>query len=280
MRTLHTLLYSLSFLLLCANANAWQVDLADDGRGQFNQIVVSSDRDVRNQDIYLVWVDLDAGNNELVISSWTADNGWQRGALERILPQALDLPPFEELPLAINNETCPAEHRCFLAMLAVPTGENPLEALRWEAASLLPLTRAAGRERLPGQRFFLANDGTSRFADGPSGVNAVDGAPVSAPTLAVDELTPPTENADANADASQAVTEKPDIFRLNGTELLYANGQAKRFQIIDVSDPNRPVLQASVKRSPSFCKIAMPIASNRHPTSKSSNMIPRGPACC
>ena len=214
---------------------AWQAQLRNPAADGANEVWVSNNRPMKGVDVYLAWFDRDA-TPERMFKSWQAGGDWRDG-LHKVAPQALDLERFEALHLTGLKPECPPEHRCFLAMVAVAHGASPLDAAHWQASALLPLNQRAARDRLPGQTAFLPSDGGSGGLDYREEGGALTTTTSPAPTA------PPT----ADADSSATVTEKPDLFRLEGTQVLYANGQAQRFQVIDVADPSTPRLQASTE---------------------------------
>jgi len=218
MRIPSVLFMSITAALYGSPIQAWEVKV-----DEAKQIEVTIDRDLRNSDTYLVFFDLD--NHDEMFESWTSPGGWQAG-LKPVTQKPLELSTFGPTVVTTLEPTCPAEHRCFLALVAVPKSVNPLLLDQWEASSLLPLSAAAARERLPSQQFFLPPTNTSASL---SGYMPASGAALM--------------NGKVAAEISgQTTTEKPDIFRLDGDQLLYANGQAQRFQIIDVKDPKQPRL--------------------------------------
>ena len=208
---------ALALLLICATAGAWQVELTPTG----GDIQVSNTSSLNRVDAYLVWADLQRPVEQW--ASWRLGGGWRDG-LHPVADQAVELPPFSGADLGAPPRECPEGHACLLAMVAVSAGDSPLEVERWQAVSIHPLSATAARLRLPGQRLFLPAD---PGGDGP--MPLATGMPESDATVTGD---------------STATTEKPDIFRLEGDRLLYANGPAERFQVIDISDPTAPRLEA------------------------------------
>ncbi|OQW91811.1 MAG: hypothetical protein BWK79_16070, partial [Beggiatoa sp. IS2] len=236
-------------LLQATPAISWQVSLEADKDNKTQQVVVTNDRDLKDSDTYLVFFDQDATLPEDKFLSWTMDQGWQR-KLQAVSETPLKLSPFGPKKITILDKVCPDKHRCFLALVAVKAGVDPL-SMDWQASSLLPLTLAAGRERLPGQQFFLPTDGT----DSRGNYTADDvgsAAPEETAAAPPPSAEPAKDAAPSNAAGETVTTEKPDIFKLIGNEVLYANGQAQRFQIIDVSNPESPRLTGStvLKGSP------------------------------
>jgi len=211
---------------------AWELTLQEN-----DTIQVNNQRQLNQVDVYLTWFDKDARSAQKQFLSWTLDKGWQPELIP-VTGNPLDLTPFEmDIPDKLKTR-CPEEHRCFLALVAVKQGEDPLNDKAWQASTLLPLTLEAGRDRLPSQAFFLPSDGEARnlvdFEESADSITAGGEVPQAAPAV-----------ADDAKNASALATEKPDIFRLVGDKVLYANGQAERFQVIDVANPNQPQLQAS-----------------------------------
>jgi hypothetical protein len=220
----------LCLTLSSLNSAAWQIDVQADN-DKSSQVVVSNDRDLRGMMVYLVWFDKDNPAAEM-FQSWTLEKAWQKG-LQPISNNPLDLKPFDAFNLTNSPPTtCPDTHRCFMGMVAVPANSDPLNSDNWEAVSMFPLNTAASKERIKGQRFFLA-PAASPLAYTSASISTDKGA-----------ATPPSL-ASSTSTTSSAQTEKPDILRLMGTELWYANAQAQRLQVIDVSKPEQPKLSTS-----------------------------------
>lgn len=211
--------------------HAWQVTVTTEDNGE-EQVVVTNTQELQQTDAYVVWVDKDAQREEEVFQSWTADNDWQQGLMP-VTKDALDLSQFPARKLAKFKQKCAEKHRCFLAMVAVPHGKNPLDVSQWQASSILPLTNEAGRERLPGQQFFLPPESRASEVTGAEKNNTVADSVTSAA---------PTASATTTTAGTATTTEKPDIFKLVDKQLLYANGSAQRFQVIDLSDLMHPKL--------------------------------------
>ncbi|GAB6040950.1 beta-propeller domain-containing protein [Endothiovibrio diazotrophicus] len=218
-------LIPLLFLLLSVPAAAWQVAFDPDD----SRIHVTNDRTLSGVETYLVEADLDQPSARW--HSWSLDDGWRPG-LQPAAARPLTLAPFADRAVADLPEACDEERRCILALVAVAPGDAPLDSGNWLAASIHPLTAAAARLRLPGQRLFLSSDGSGREITND------------APTALAGDTAAPTPTADGSV--TESTTEKPDLFRLEGSRLLYANGSAERFQVIDLSDPAAPRLAAQL----------------------------------
>lgn len=204
--------------------HAWQVTVTTEDNGE-EQVVVTNTQELQQTDAYVVWVDKDAKRAEDMFQSWTVDKDWQSGLMP-VTKDALDLSKFSARKLAKFKQKCAEKHRCFLAMVAVPHGKDPLDVSQWQASSILPLTNEAGRERLPGQQFFLPPESRNTTTTGTEkDTDAVTTAPTASATT-----------------TDSTTTEKPDIFKLVDKQLLYANGSAQRFQVIDLADPTQPKL--------------------------------------
>ncbi|MDM8565435.1 beta-propeller domain-containing protein [Candidatus Halobeggiatoa sp. HSG11] len=234
MSILRSILYGI--ILLSFSTHALQLSLESTDTG--TQIMVSNDQDLHDVDVYLVWFNLDAEKD--IFKSLMASSKWKKGLLP-VYSKPIDISSFESFKAADFDEPCPEDQRCFLALVAVEAGENPVDSESWQASTLLPLSLAAGRERLPGQQFFLANDYVNRY-NLPMG--AIDeSAPEDGGMEVVSPaLSPTSDTAKTTEAGADITTEKPDIFRLVGNKLLYANEAAKRFQVIDVSDVSNPSL--------------------------------------
>jgi hypothetical protein len=225
MQKIHSLLLGFIITLFSLQALALQVSLQSSG----TNIMVSNDRELSEVDIYLVWVDLDAPQ----FLSWQIqERQWKSGVQPLpVFQSATDLPKLDAYSIEFVQQPCPEEHQCFLALVATKPGDNPLHPKSWIDKSLLPLSQSAGQRRLPGQQFFLPSEGGDRLVapGSPFSGGVPTGANMDKEEAAFD-------------DTGAAETEKPDLFRLVGNQLFYANGQAKRFQVIDVSDLSNPRL--------------------------------------
>ncbi|MCP4698352.1 MAG: hypothetical protein GY862_16080 [Gammaproteobacteria bacterium] len=224
-------------LLYSAQAGAWNVEIkSSDSAG--STVWVSSDHAEENAEIYLVWYDQNAAEADM-FRSWHAATGWEAG-LSPVTQEPLDIPVLEALQVTQLDEQCPAEHRCFIAFIAITPGEDVLVSEKWRAASTLPLNALAGQSRLPGQTVFFTAEDIYRFTETANmdlafaGANDGTGA------------APPAADAEQAKDADESApgTEKPDIFKIDGDQLLYVNGSAERFQVIDIADPAKPALKA------------------------------------
>jgi len=175
---------------------------------------------INQSNVYLAWFDLD--DNKLL--SYSVSKGWQN-SLEPAFENAVNLPTFESFPVANIPAICPSKHRCFLAFVDIPPNTNVLDIEKWRNAAVLPLTPQAAYERLPNQTFFLTQQQNYSAID-----TLVGGI---ATTVAPNKTTETT-----------TTTEKPDVFRREGDKVLFANGVANKFQIIDVSEVNKPSLKS------------------------------------
>jgi len=228
-------LWGLILTLFNLPALAWEVNVQSGESQATPQVIVSNTNKINQVDVYLVWADLDGKPGKRYLS-WEFDRGWQNKFMP-VFSAPIDLPEFESYTVKFQDKTCPENHRCFLAFVATPSGQDPLVGSKnWQAASFLPLSSSAGCERFMGQRFFLSCDGgINRFDEGDDVVSLTAGAgPVPATADKVE--------AAPEMDGGTAQTEKPDIFKLVGHQLLYANGQAQRFQVIDIADLSNPRL--------------------------------------
>lgn len=218
--------------ILAMPVHAWQVDVQVGADKQTQQISVSNNHQLHDVDAYLVWVDKDAQADQMQFMSWVDQQSAQW--VEGIVPafnEPIDIESFESVTIAELEQACPEEHRCFIALVAVNAGADPLDAENWQAVSLYPLTLAATKERLPGQRNFMVNASSN-----------VNKSATPETTAAEDMAAAPSTDSDGTTPV-----EKPDIFSLVGNELLYANGQAERFQVVDLSDVKQPRLAAWAK---------------------------------
>jgi hypothetical protein len=232
MQMLRPVLLGLNLTLFSLQAFAWEVKLQTvDEVHSTPQVIVSSHREMAGVDVYLTWIDFDAKPQ---FFSWQADRGWEAG-LKSVFSTSFDIPKFDSYTIPFQEKACPDDHRCFLGFVATRHGDDPLvDKKNWLAASFLPLSLPAGCERFVGQKFFWSCDdnGSNRFDEG----GVMDDADV--PTMAAGEKE--SAPADTSGAGAPAETEKPDIFKLVDHQLLYANGQAKRFQVIDIADLSNP----------------------------------------
>lgn len=236
----------LSYVILCnLPVFAWQVSLQQEEKNKPIQVVVSNDQSLQQVDLYLVWFDKDNAQNDPLFISWVArpwpKGKWQKG-LQPIFTTPLDIEEFSPLTLSSLEPSCPQEHRCFLAFVATLAGHDPSLIEDWQASSILPLSLEAGQDRLPGQKFFLPTMSDVTRSDtapleGDGGVMASNTDNSKDMTLA------PSANKAESAASTE--TEKPDIFKVVGSQVLYANSAAERFQIIDITDPAHLQLLAS-----------------------------------
>lgn len=231
MQIIYSLFWGAIFTLASLPAFAWQVTLQpNETNDTTSQIVVSNENNLSNVDVYLAWFDQDATSTEQPFLSWTLAQGWKSGLIP-VFSEPTDLPAFDSYNIDFENPACPENHRCFLAFVTTLPGQNPVITEFRQTASFLPLSFSAGCERFQGQEFFLSCNGSiSR--------DLLDGSMVAD--------TPEAAKA-PNTDSQE--TEKPDIFKHVGNKLLYANGQAQRFQVIDVSDFSNPRLESEIALS-------------------------------
>ncbi|EIJ41820.1 beta propeller domain-containing protein [Beggiatoa alba B18LD] len=223
----HTLLVSALSLVMTMPSFAWQVDVTPATTTESAQITVSNTTVLEEKLVYLVWMDLDASEDKFL--SWTTATGWQKG-LFPITPTPVKVEKFEKKAIAELSAACPASHRCFVALVATKPDVNPLDSQQWDAVSILPLTTEAGYLRLLGQRFFLSLDNYQSTTAGLpfSGSDSKD------------------NEAETDTGSGTTTTEKPDIFRVVGQKILYANAQARKFQLIDISDVTQPKLTGEI----------------------------------
>ncbi|MCV6636085.1 beta-propeller domain-containing protein [Candidatus Albibeggiatoa sp. nov. NOAA] len=237
MKLLRTFLFSL-LLLYGWQAQAWQVAIKDVDKQP--HVFFSHEGQLNNLDVYLAWLNFDA--SESGFASWTTE-GWVENAIQPISDQALNIDNVTDIQLAALDRECPTDERCVLALVGVEHGQDWTDSALWQQVHILPLSIAATQERFPGQTSFT----TIQNNVGRGELFAVDDADGAAVPTAINESASP--NADKTTGTSASVTtEKPDIFKLVGSQILYANSQAKRFQVIDVvGHPETPEVTASIK---------------------------------
>ncbi|ALG67466.1 beta-propeller domain-containing protein [Beggiatoa leptomitoformis] len=221
MRFTRTLLFGALSLVVSMPSLAWQVSV--EKQDDHSQVTVSNTEKFKNKTVYLTWVDVDTTATDMFLS-WTVSDGWKKG-LFPIADTPMDIEPFTTQALTDLDAICPDNHRCFVALVATKPNANPLDNTQWDATSILPLTTQAGYLRLPGQRFFLS------------------------PNIAIanTDTAGTTTSLPASEGLGTSSTEKPDIFKVIGKKVLYANAQAHKLQLIDISDPAQPRLTGELE---------------------------------
>lgn len=240
MRIIRLLITSFILLFYSVPLLAWQVTLQAEG----NQVQVSNEESLTTVDIYLTWFDKDATTVENQFVSWTLTQGWQP-VLIPVATESLDVSAFEMDIQEPLEQTCPSEHRCFLALVAVTGGADPVDSTTWQKVSMLPLSTAAAQDRMPGQQVFLPVSENGDDTNGRGDTIASGGDLIAPESTAIDADQKTTDTPAAaptieSDDGATPETEKPDIFKLADHQVLYANGSAERFQVIDVADPKKP----------------------------------------
>lgn len=115
-----------------------------------------------------------------------------------------------------------------LLMLLVKAGEYPYDPASWVDLAISTLITDP-LARVPGQTAFVSGGDTYR-----DNLTPIDAEPDVAPV----------PGDDADSDDKEDV-EKPDIYKIDGSRLYYANGSANRFQVIDISRPDQPEIRYS-----------------------------------
>ncbi|OUD12037.1 beta-propeller domain-containing protein [Thioflexithrix psekupsensis] len=215
---------------------AWQLTVEPQTNAPA-QISVLNQETLQNVKVYLVWFNLDTES----VQSWTMDKGWQKDLIPIANQTFTDVQPFVAEAVAQVPETCQTQAQCFLALVAISPEGDVLNTEHWQASTVFPLTQRASQARLPSQQFFLSAGANSADFLYREEEKAGLSEPTAVPTA---EAAPPSADS---SEGSQAETEKPDIFRLVGQRLYYANSQAQKFQIIDVSDPRAPRLHSETR---------------------------------
>ena len=226
-------------ILITLNSPTWAALQAELQEGA---IKVTNDQALENVEAYLVWADIDAAEDKRFLSWQFDQQKWPSGLLP-VFSQPIDLPAFKAYNIQFNQPNCPTDHGCFLALVITKPNQNPLDTQSWLDSVVFPLSTSASCERLPGQKSFLScgensNVNRTESFDETTGLDSADKT-TAAPTAAVDGAQP-------------AETEKPDIFKLVGNKILYANSAAQRFQVIDLSDLRNPKLMGK------FALVGMP----------------------
>jgi hypothetical protein len=199
---------------------------------QAGAIKVTNDQALEQVTAYLVWFDINVAPIKDSALSWQFGKNWQPGILP-VFADPIDLPAFKAYTIQFDQPTCPSDHGCLLAFVVTKPNQDPLNTQAWQDSVVIPLNAIANCERLPGQKSFLScsNNSVNRVETLDSALDKTTNEP--APTAALEE----------SADGTQpAETEKPDIFKLVGNKILYANSAAQVFQVIDISDLSNPKL--------------------------------------
>lgn len=123
----------------------------------------------------------------------------------------------------LQNQTTGDIPEIIVAILLVKNGGDPLNPSDWIDVAVTSLVTDLS-ERVPGQTQFLSSKINNRYYP----VDAENG-----------NVEPPQ---DADKDNSDSDVEKPDIYKVDGNRLFYANGSAARFQVVDISKPDAPKL--------------------------------------
>ncbi|MBF0202570.1 MAG: beta-propeller domain-containing protein, partial [Desulfamplus sp.] len=166
-------------------------------------------------------IDKDIFSLESVENGW----GWRRGvslvgshdcikAGKWITLTDVDFSPFRE-----------SLSKTIVLTLLVNKGEDPLEWIHWMDVVFVTLVTDP-RKRMPGQTLFFSDGDMDReypvYLDAPTADAGGDGE----------------KEDDQNID--NASVEKPDIYKIAGNRIYYANGSADRFQVVDISLPDNP----------------------------------------
>ncbi|BAP55744.1 secreted protein containing C-terminal beta-propeller domain [Thioploca ingrica] len=195
---------------------------------QEGAIKVTNDQALEKVAVYLVWFDINVDPIKDSALSWQFEQDWQPGIVP-VFSQPIDLPAFEAYTIQFKQPACPTDHGCLLAFVVTKPNQDPLDTQSWLDSVVIPLSASASCERLPGQKSFLScSDSSDR------NVSTTADKTTAAPTVG--------ESLTAADGAQPAETEKPDIFKLVGNKILYANSAAQKFQVIDISDLKNPKL--------------------------------------
>jgi hypothetical protein len=157
---------------------------------------------------------------------------WETGV--HPLMQGVSLTPTDWLtlqPLDLSQVMADLSNSRFVVVL-VRQGTDPIEPQNWVYAKVADFVTHPF-ERMPGQALFASAPASSALF---SPMTPNDAVFSSAGTAA-----PPSED-----DSSDSQPEKADIFKISGQTLFYANGSSMRFQMIDLKDPAKPALLASI----------------------------------
>jgi hypothetical protein len=222
--------FLVSFLLLVQGAFAdiqmtTQLTDPQGSKGRINARIMQA---YPNVDVYVGMI---TGAASLHCLRWnqTAKRFYWESGVHPFL-EGVSLAPSEWItldPIDLSLVTEDPTEAVFLLVLA-KEGADPLDRQNWVHSRVVDFITHP-LQRQPGQSLFASAGGTSQPILSPF-----------APDLS-GAMAPPAED-----DSSGAQPEKADIFRISGKRLFYANGSAMRFQMIDLTDPAKPVLLASV----------------------------------
>ncbi|OCC16176.1 hypothetical protein DBT_0638 [Dissulfuribacter thermophilus] len=221
------------FLLVGASSvyGALRVDFSQKDRAVF----VDNSREVKDVVGYLVFWDMDAdeGLGEPEYISYVAGK-WRNG-LFPISEKAFDAVVVKHLKIADKTPECPQGHRCFLGAALVPLQGKSSDI----EISLYPMNFEAALERLKGQWLFAT--------DAPYvGLDSLDEMLVPSVSQEASPIGTEEKPNSTNSEKEVPVTEKPDIYRLSGNMLLYANTAAGLFEVISLASPEAPVIKGSI----------------------------------
>ncbi len=221
------------FLLLGTSSvyGALRVDFSQKGRAVF----VDNSREIKNVMGYLVFWDMDAdeGLGEPEYISYVAGK-WRNG-LFPISEKAFDAVVVKHLKIADKTPECPQGHRCFLGAALVPLQGKSSDI----EISLYPMNFEAALERLKGQWLFAT--------EAPyGGLEPLDDVLVPSVSQEAFPLGAEEKPNLTNSENGVSETEKPDIYRLSGDMLLYANTAAGLFEVISLASPKVPVIKGSI----------------------------------
>jgi uncharacterized secreted protein with C-terminal beta-propeller domain len=224
-----SLVISFLFLLKGAFAEIQMTAQLTDPQGAKGRINARILQDYTNVDIYVAMI---TANGDLYCLGWD-DIGscwdWEAGA--HPIVQAVSLATSDWLTLApidLSLTMGDPLNSSFVVAL-VTQGTDPLNPDNWvylKAANFV----AQPFDRKPGQTLFAS---MSTSGNG-------------SPSLGAGDLVS-SDAAAAGGGEESTQPEKADIFKISGRRLFYANSSSMRFQMIDLSDPAKPALLASIK---------------------------------
>lgn len=112
-----------------------------------------------------------------------------------------------------------------LVLLLVKQGGDPLDPSNWYGSAATTLLTDPSK-RVPGQTLFVTDMSSNSYYQED----------------AADTESDPSVTEDSDKDDDESEVEKPDIYKISGNRLFYANGSASRFQVVDISHPETPLL--------------------------------------
>ncbi len=178
------------------------------------------DRDLSDVDLYVVMVSPGSVIHSLTD---TAKFTWTRGVAKLRTYDFLSAGGWESMGPVDLSMAMAAPSETVFHLILVSRGADPRDPQNRLEHVTTGLIHDPSM-RVPGQVDFASSDQGGGYRD-----------------LAPDVPTTVDDNSDGKEDG----VEKPDIYKVLGDTVYYANTRAGRFQVIDLSDPAAPLLTAS-----------------------------------